>query len=113
MIDIDKLEQLAQSADTGPWLAVEDVWGDTHIKSELNGMVFELIDSENGDNVLFLEAANPATILQLCAEIRRLRNKKPRVCRDCIFYDGLMKFCRKVQVVTDAADTCDRWEALP
>lgn len=57
MIDLDKLEQLAKAATPGPWID------------------FQHRQEDKAESVVaeFISAANPAAIMELIAEIRRLR----------------------------------------
>lgn len=77
MTDIQKLKALAEAAPTGPWYPPDET---SH-----KGMVFdcdlgsllryESIDTERDACVAYVAAANPAAVLELIAEIERLREE--------------------------------------
>lgn len=66
-MNLDELEKLAQAATPGPWSYIRDiVIGDrSKILESLNDSV---------DDARFVAAANPATIIEMIAEIRELRS---------------------------------------
>lgn len=73
-MNIDELEKLAKSATPGPWSYIRDiVIGDrSKILESLNDSV---------DDARFVAAANPATILEMVAEIRELRSVLAELAR--------------------------------
>lgn len=76
-VDIQKLKALAEAAPAGPWYPPDEY---SH-----KGMVFdcdlgsllsyESIDTERDACVTYVAAANPAAVLELIAEIERLKWK--------------------------------------
>lgn len=75
MADIQKLKALAEAAPTGPWYPPDEgssigMVFDCDLGSLLS---YESIDSERDACVAYVAAANPATVLELIAEIERLR----------------------------------------
>jgi hypothetical protein len=83
MIDLDHLESLAKAATPGPWRVgtypLNEIVGDTHvcIDTDIGAKVLlrgnENFYEEARMNAIFAAAANPSAILDLCAEVRRLR----------------------------------------
>jgi len=78
MIDIQKLKALAVVAPTGPWMAEND---SLYFKDD--GYTRHLLDTDAGHDVedaayyaalTFIAAANPAAVLELIAEVERLRS---------------------------------------
>jgi hypothetical protein len=104
-IDLDKLEELAKAATPGQWRG--DRFDGT-VKYDIvagdypNGEYTIVCRGDNGNNFGFMKAedegyvlaANPAAILELCAEVRRLRERLEIDSRHP--YDGID--CRDVTI---------------
>lgn len=88
MIDLEELERLAKAATPGPWEASDygsydgqsEAWyvdttsKQADIYSDEGGIAANHWDADRGKHDMqFVAAANPATILALTAEVRRLR----------------------------------------
>lgn len=81
-LDLDQLESLAKAATPGPWRVgayPAEIVGDTHVCINTDiGVKVLLRGNENfyeeaRADAAFSAAANPAAILELCAEARALR----------------------------------------
>lgn len=79
MVDIDELERLALAATPGPWWQNPDA-GNQVCLGDVNGIDICFVAGPGDDwseaNQAFIAAANPAVILGLVAEVRRLRAAK-------------------------------------
>lgn len=71
MVDIEKLKSLALAATPGPW-DYREVEGLSAIAHPL-GWVLESGDEQECADKRFIAASNPATVLELIAEVERLR----------------------------------------
>ena len=82
MTDIDKLEALAKAATVGPWRLLQPSPIDKNWKVTGPSDSFALhsfgfdhaVDEQSKANAQFVATANPAAILELCAELRAWRN---------------------------------------
>ena len=92
-LDLDQLESLAKAATPGPWRVgayPAEIVGDTHVCIDTDiGVKVLLRGNENfyeeaRADAAFSAAANPAAILELCAEVRALREDKARLDSGCI-----------------------------
>lgn len=74
-IDLDAIEKLAKEATPGPWRSVPGVlsWVLVPLAGGVNGRVD--LDMSNLPNAEFVAAANPSAVLDLIAEIRRMRKQ--------------------------------------
>jgi len=76
MTDIDELERLAEAATPGPWCDR----GFGGIQPESGGSLVAVTVTKGGclpdyvENSAYIAAANPTAILELVAEVRRLRD---------------------------------------
>ena len=83
MIDLDKLEELAKKATPGPWssngpLAVNT--SQDHPLCTLSSAFHrELENGKAGQDAEFIASANPTTVLELIAEVRKLRLEVDRL----------------------------------
>jgi hypothetical protein len=79
--EIDEIERLAKAATPGPW-TVKSEWTGEHSGADVvygsTGRAVAQCDEHDGEhgggerNVEFIAAANPAAVLELIAEMRRL-----------------------------------------
>jgi hypothetical protein len=75
-INLDELERLAKAAAPGPWCDR----GFGSIQPESGGSLVAVTVTKGGclpdyvENSAYIAAANPAAILELIADVRRLRN---------------------------------------
>jgi hypothetical protein len=78
MIDLDKLEELAKKATPGPWSANGPLAVNTsqdHPLCTLSSAFHrELENGKAGQDAEFISSANPTTILELIAEVRKLKS---------------------------------------
>lgn len=88
MIDIENLEALAKTATPGPWTVDEECLAERDRlyvakgkPGNLRGRILEVFanclvrHAGRADNAKFIAAANPKAILEMAAEIRRLRTE--------------------------------------
>jgi hypothetical protein len=77
-MDIDKLKALALAATPGPWMRLfgertlydrmeDGCRGNAIVRADL------AYSKQDADNLDFIAAANPATVLELIAEVEKLR----------------------------------------
>jgi hypothetical protein len=94
MTDIQKLKSLAEAATPGPWTVSEE-----HESASFQGYVVGDPDgwiaifgttNQDADNADYVAASNPAAVLELVAEIERLREANKTVeCRFGVSEDTL------------------------
>jgi hypothetical protein len=95
-IDLEKLETLAKAATPGPWAVDEECLADRGrlyvakgSPGNLRGRILEVFmnclvrDEGRARNAAIIAAANPAAILELCAEVRRLRESVDKLLAHC------------------------------
>lgn len=73
MSDYSELKILAEAAPEGPWFGPEYAAGTSYVfDADLGTLLhYESIDTEQGDCLRYVAAANPATVLALIAENER------------------------------------------
>lgn len=77
-MDLDKLEAVARKAKRGPWMRL---FGERTVYDRMEdgcrGIPIVRADTgygaDDADNLDFIAAANPAVVLELIAEIRKLK----------------------------------------
>lgn len=81
-IDTDKLKALALAAPTGPW-----TWGSKYVARPAHGTYFYVAQCPDGEEdtstwenkAAYIATACPATVLELIAEVERLRADAARI----------------------------------
>ena len=77
MVDYSELKQLAEAAPEGPWFGPEYAPGTSYVFDVDLGTLlhYESIDSEQDACLRYVAAANPAAVLALIAENKRLESE--------------------------------------
>ncbi len=79
-VDIEKLEALAKAATPGPW-ECREAEGAAAICHE-RGWVADDFSEQTIIDTRYIAAANPAAVMELIAEVERLRDSHQQVCEN-------------------------------